>query len=412
MEGLEFNRYNVKLSPSQNKEMIQIGALCFSSIFTYREDLKQAILLDPLWNPANTIDEPIFDIYPADFQDPDKKTKMLFVSAEKSKQNDIAKFFSAIYNGTKKEYPNGTMMAFIPLNDGVKYTDEYRRKLIHNHESYIGNEEAISIRGLQELQQSVTITTGDTITIRELLKLLPAAPGMSRPQLFQMIELNNTGTVTMGIYQACDRELVLQRAADIESEIRMLLAEGEAKKVFHDEVLGITIGGTQKTKHGKIIVATEPSQATKDHIHRLNNILHSPKKRQQSDEQGNHPQSNKTLRSADTNTHVRTSTPQNYTQQGKTYAVAADDRMMCLEERFHQQDRQNELFHNRLLHLETTATRTDNNVALILERLEHMGATPLKRKHDNTITNTNDIETPQPYQTVHQYSGVNSQCLP
>jgi hypothetical protein len=57
------------------------------------------------------------------------------------------------------------MMAFIPLNDGVKYYDEYRRKLIPIHESYIGNEEAISIRGLKDLQQRVTISTGDVITI-------------------------------------------------------------------------------------------------------------------------------------------------------------------------------------------------------------------------------------------------------
>jgi hypothetical protein len=93
IEWLEFNRYNVKMSPSQDEEMIQIGALCFSSIFTYSEDLKQAILQDPLWNPDKAIINPFFDIYPADFQGPDKKTKMLFVSAEKSKQNEIANFF-------------------------------------------------------------------------------------------------------------------------------------------------------------------------------------------------------------------------------------------------------------------------------------------------------------------------------
>jgi hypothetical protein len=93
IEWLEFNRYNVKMSPSQDEEMIQIGALCFSSIFTYREDLKQAIFQDPLWNPDNAIINPIVDIYPADFQGPDKKTKMLFVSAEKSTQNEIIQFF-------------------------------------------------------------------------------------------------------------------------------------------------------------------------------------------------------------------------------------------------------------------------------------------------------------------------------
>jgi hypothetical protein len=301
------------------------------------------------------------------------------------------------------------MMAFIPLNDGVKYSDEYRRKLILYHESYIGNEEAISIRGLKDLQQRVTISTGDVITVRELLKLLPAAPGMCRSQLFQLIELNNSGTVTMGIYQARDRELVLQRAADIEAEIRTILAEGEANKIFNDEVLGNTIGGTQKTKNGKILVANEPSQATKEHIHRLNNILHSPKKRQQGELLEQSSQRSKTHRSNIT-THAKTSMPHTYTQQETTYAAVATDQMKHIEARFQQQDKQNVLFHNRLLNLETTATRTDNNVAIILERLVTMGAASLKRKHDNNATDTNDMEDPHSYQTVNQYNGVNTPC--
>jgi hypothetical protein len=206
-EWLEFNRYHIKLSPSQDEEMIQVGTLCFSSIFTYREDLKHAILQDPLWHPTKENHSPIFDIYPADFQGPDKKTKMLSISAEKSRQSEVAEYFSSIYTGSKKSYPNGTMMAFIPMHEGVKYTDEYRHKLIVNDEAYIGTEEAISIRGLQDLNNTIKLSTGDTVTIRELLKLLPAAPQMSRPQLFQLIEMNNTGTVGRG-FQSIHQRIV------------------------------------------------------------------------------------------------------------------------------------------------------------------------------------------------------------
>lgn len=169
-------------------------------------------------------------------------------------------------------------MVFIPLTKHVRYTPEYRTKLIANHDAYIGDETAISIRGLRDLQTDVKIITGDTITIHTLLKSLPATKGMSCPQLFQFVELNNAGTVVMGIYQACDSEYIKQRAEDIEKEIRDIIQEGEASKIFEDEISGISIGGTYKTKQRKILVANQPPKTTIDHINKINNVLHSPPK--------------------------------------------------------------------------------------------------------------------------------------
>jgi hypothetical protein len=115
-EWLDLHCYSLKLCPSQTEEMVPVGALCFSSLFMHREEIKRSILLHPSWNHEDT-DEPIFDIYVSDFLASPKKTKMLFVSAEKSKQEKIITFMKELYDGEPKQYPQGSMMLFIPLTE-------------------------------------------------------------------------------------------------------------------------------------------------------------------------------------------------------------------------------------------------------------------------------------------------------
>lgn len=144
-EWLENHRYYLKLCPSQNEEMIQIGALCYSNIFMYREDLETTIQEHPTWNTNNDPNPPVFDIQMGDFMGNNKKTRMLMLSTEKSKQEQVSSFFKNLYDGTPKEYPNGTMMVYIPIADGVHYTPEHRNKIIFNHEKFLGEEAAIAI---------------------------------------------------------------------------------------------------------------------------------------------------------------------------------------------------------------------------------------------------------------------------
>jgi hypothetical protein len=73
--------------------MVQIGALCYSHVLMHREELKEAILSHPQWKPEDPTDPPIFDLYLSGFIAGNKKTKMLFVSAEKSKQENVTAIF-------------------------------------------------------------------------------------------------------------------------------------------------------------------------------------------------------------------------------------------------------------------------------------------------------------------------------
>ncbi len=85
----------------------------------HREDLKEAFYNHLLWKTQFPTNSPIIDIYLGDFLASGKKEKMLFVSGEKSKQEELTKFFNILYNGDSKQYHNASMMLFIPFTEGM-----------------------------------------------------------------------------------------------------------------------------------------------------------------------------------------------------------------------------------------------------------------------------------------------------
>jgi hypothetical protein len=104
-EWLDSHHYFICPCPSQSEEIVKIGVLCYSSIFISREDLKHTIMDHPDWTPIHPESPPIFDIFIGELNTSSKKTKMLFVSSEKSKQEEVADIFKAIYDGTQKSIP-------------------------------------------------------------------------------------------------------------------------------------------------------------------------------------------------------------------------------------------------------------------------------------------------------------------
>ncbi len=136
---------------------------------------------------------------------------MLFISTKKYKQEEVSNLLQSIYNGTKKSYPNVTMMMFIPLSDIYKNDNEFQTKIQFNHKKYIGEETLFCTSGFNNLNTLVKLKNGQSILIRHLLKSIPASTGMSWPQLFQHAEPNPGAMVTIVTFQASDRELVHSR---------------------------------------------------------------------------------------------------------------------------------------------------------------------------------------------------------
>lgn len=397
VEWLEENRYYMKLCTSQNEEMVQIGALCFSSMYIYREDLRLNIMQHSTWNPTNAPNPPVFDFLLSDFIGPNKKTKMLFIIGEKSRQNEIAAYFRNLYDGSPKEYPNGAMMVFIPLNEGTTYTPEERSRYIFNHETFLGDEAALCIGGLQDLNTKIKLKNDMTITIRMLLKSIPATQGMCRSQLFQFIEPNASGMVTLATYQSQDKKYVEERQLTLEQEIRQVLAHGEAEKVFKNDDEGIWFGSVSKQKNGRIISSQQPNKQNIEHKNHINTIMNSPPKKRPHTQTNPQPQKNSQYYYTITNSQrtpisARGGPPATHqTQTAQQNHNPPSDRLMTIEQELKLQHERNTIFDQRITGLENTSIRIDNNVAAILSKLDTMHhQTPSKQRKTSPRMTSSD----------------------
>jgi hypothetical protein len=201
---------------------------------------------------------------------------MLFVCSKKSCQHKVAHFFSTLYDGTSKAYPNGIMMLFIPLHDNIEAS--YCQKVIFNHNKYLGDETALAIQGLNNLSTIIKLKNDQTVSLWMSLHSLPATQGMSTPQLFQLIETNPSRSVVLVTYQQGNKNLVHARKLLLQ-ELRSLLAEGESSKVFQTNSDGLWFDAISKAKDGRLWSAHNISKSNLDHIQRTQSILSSPPKK-------------------------------------------------------------------------------------------------------------------------------------
>jgi len=438
-EWLETNRYTMRECPSHEEEMIQLGVFCFGSEYIYREDLKRALQEDPRWQFPTLETAPIIQLTRGEFRSQKKSKKMIFIHTEKSKQHEVAKTLSKMYDGTSKAYPNGIMLLFIPLHDNIQYDAAYRQKVVYNHEQYLGTEEGISIYGLQDLDMVTTLKNNQNITIRMLLKSLPATQGMQRPQLFQLAETNSSRETITVTYQKEDKELVYARLHSLQNDIVAQLAPGEANRIFISETEGITFRPIVRTKGGQIIPSKPTSQHTMEHVQHTKSILSSPpKKRPYTPRSSEHNQANihqpqqnpptnhqivfPTAKYASTvqqtalsnnqqNQHTNHIAPPpaiNPQPTISTFSEEINNRFNQVEEELRNQQLWNEEQREwnedvilRMNYIEDTTTSTDNKVDAIISKLDSWDI-PTKRRG---IATHNTEERSAPYPHLPDFSG-------
>ncbi len=99
--------------------------------------------------------------------------------SKRSKKEEARLVLQDIYDGSKKSYPRGDMLFFIPVMSKLdnEYTAEQQDKFITNHEAYLGDEDCTA--KLQDWNTKVELTNGNSISIRSLLKSIPSLPGIS-----------------------------------------------------------------------------------------------------------------------------------------------------------------------------------------------------------------------------------------
>jgi hypothetical protein len=287
-QWLQTYQYSIALCKSQDEELSLIGALCYGSLFIYRDGLMKSIQEHPSWVELNKKQEKpiIFDLIVKPFRSIGKSAEMIFVRAERSKKDIVRDFFLEIYDGTPKKYPRGDMLLFIPVASKleVDYTDSQRAKFLFNHMTYLGDEDCVAITGLAALETDVTLKDNSVITIRTLLKSLPASPGMSRTRLFQVVDPHPTKDCVLVTFQRNDRPLVEDRQFTLGKEILSHLASGQAATIFRNEFEGIQFVGAYHKNKGKVIRIHNPSKVHQDFVRHTDSLLSSPPKKRPNSE--------------------------------------------------------------------------------------------------------------------------------
>ena len=112
-------------------------------------------------------------------------------------------------------------------------------------------------------------------TIRTLLKSLPASNGMSRPRLFQVVDIVPTQNCVLVTFQKADKQLVEDRQFDLEAQLSDQLASGQASKLFIDITQGLRYGHAYHKQRGKVIKIHNPSQTHLDFVQHADRLLAS-----------------------------------------------------------------------------------------------------------------------------------------
>jgi hypothetical protein len=276
-QWLDSKQYYLKLCTSQDEEMTIVGALCYGSLFTYRNDLLKSILTHPQWVSAtkDCQSKIILDLVVKPFHGSSKSTDMIFVRAELSKKDEARHILQNLYDGTNKSYPRGEMLLMIPIVSKLEdeFTPDQRDKFIYNHEKYLGNEDCTAIYGLGDLNTMVTLCNKTIVSLRTLLKGIPSPPGASKLRMFHFVDPNATQMCTLVTFQKNDHPLIAQALENLQNTILSLLAPNQKHLVLKDPDVDIWFVNAYYKNRGKFIKIHDPSPEHMAFIHCSNNMI-------------------------------------------------------------------------------------------------------------------------------------------
>jgi cell wall assembly regulator SMI1 len=423
-EWLQTYQYSIVLCKSQEEEMSLVGALCYGSLFLHRDSLLQGIMAHPNWIALNNKHgKPIvIDLMVKPFKCPGKSADMIFVRAERSKKEIVQAFFLELYDGTPKKYPRGDMLFFIPITSKLEndYTDEQRLKYLFNHSTFIGDEDCIAIHGLADLDNDVTLKDGSTITVRTLLKSLPASPGMSRSRLFQVVDPNGPKDCVLVTFQRTDKSFIEDRIFTLEKELLSHLAPGQSSQVLEDEFESLQYIPAYYKNKGKVIRVHHPTKSHQEFFKHADSIMSSPpKKRTHSAADSNQTRRSNSLQPLQVNNITYSGAVQAQTTRTKSVIQPDGTRTTTttkmsqtvtasMEARFETIEREQQYMKQRITGVETrTATISDNIQAM----MEHWKIAPAhyKRKPetelDDSVLEERDMEQANHSMSLIQGSG-------
>lgn len=417
-------QYSVKLCRSQEEEMSIIGALCYGSLFIHRDSLLESIQSLLEWIKLNQGRETpiVIGLVVKPFRSPGKSADMIFIRSERSKKEEATNFFLKLYDGTPKRYPRGDMFFFIPVTSKleVEYSDAQRTKFLFNHQAYLGDEDCFVIFGLSDLETNVTLKDGKMVTIRTLLKSLPASAGMARPRLFQVVDFVPSQNCVLVTFQRSDRALVEDRQLELEVELSDQLTPGDASKLFVDETQGLRFGQAYHKNKGKVIRIHNPSQTHRDFVQYADRLLSSPpKKRTNAEMTMENTQKQRQANAANISysgivqahmTHTRSvAAPNGVTTTTTTQTSQTVTAVM--ETRFRNIEHEQQALSNRLYRVENRTVTTDENIRAMMAHWNINPASSKRKFIENGVNDENLSSAGNAHLSALADQGQGDQCF-
>jgi hypothetical protein len=424
-EWLQTYQYSIALCKSQDEEMSLIGALCYGSLFLYRDGLLHSITTHSSWIALNSTQEKpiVIDLIVKPFRCTGKSTDMIFIRVERSKKDLVRNFFLELYDGTSKKYPRGDMFFFIPVASKLEidYTDTQHEKFLFNHMTYLGEEDCMAIAGLADLDTEIKLKDNSIITIRTLLKSLPASQGMSHSRLFQVVDPTPAHDCVLVLFQRSDKSFIEKRKFTLEAEILSRLASGQASVVFKDALEGIHFVGAYHKNKGKVIRVNNPTKVHQDFLRHADSLLSSPPKKRPNP--------------SETTTHMRVAPFQPFSLNNVTYSGAVQAHtthtrsiavqpdgtrttttvqmsqtvMAVMETRFQVLETEQQNMKQRITGVENKAANISENIQAMMAHWKITPVSNYKRKPADDPEEEGEME--QAYRPVTLVQGQGDNCF-
>lgn len=314
------------------------------------------------------------------------------------------------------------MFFFIPVTSKleVEYSDAQRTKFLFNHQAYLGDKDCFVIFGLSDLETNVTLKDGKMVTIRTLLKSLPASAGMARPRLFQVVDFVPSQNCVLVTFQRSDRALVEDRQLELEVELSDQLTPGDASKLFVDETQGLRFGQAYHKNKGKVIRIHNPSQTHRDFVQYADRLLSSPpKKRTNAEMTMENTQKQRQANAANISysgivqahmTHTRSvAAPNGVTTTTTTQTSQTVTAVM--ETRFRNIEHEQQALSNRLYRVENRTVTTDENIRAMMAHWNINPASSKRKFIENGVNDENLSSAGNAHLSALADQGQGDQCF-
>jgi len=156
--------YYMKICPRKAEEMVQIGILCYGSIFTFRDNLKQAILNHHKWIPISNDGPPIFDIYIGKLNSASKRQKCSLFPVKNPNRKKHLVFLKSFTTVQRKLTPMAPCCFSYRSRISLDFL-QFHQKIQFNHEKYTGEETLFCIGGFQNLNNIIKLKNGKSLSI-------------------------------------------------------------------------------------------------------------------------------------------------------------------------------------------------------------------------------------------------------